>query len=408
MSLITYKFRLYPNNEQTTMINKTFGCVRFIYNKILADAKQTYEETGKSIFYQPTRYKKEFEWLKEVDSVALCYARLNLRTAYSNFFAKRSAEPTFKKKTDHNDSYQTLSASNAIRIINDRIRLPKIGIVKFIKHRNIEEGKIKTVTVSRKPSGRYYVSILVDSFEDKDYTLPKTGKSVGIDLGIHHFATLSDGTKIENPRMLERYLERLAILQQRVSSKEKGSNNREKARRKLAKMYEHIANYKKDFFDKLTYDLVKNHDKIVIEDLDVKSMLLDDSSNRKMQHNINRSIATVGFYNFRVMLDYKCKKYGKELIVANKYEATSQKCSCCGYKNTLVKDLKVRMWQCPECGAIHDRDVNAAKNLLSLVEDKVSLQGYVDPSANEIKESILPSEERKQIIEKHKNLGLSL
>lgn len=292
------------------------------------------------------------------------------------------------------DSYQTFNTNDCIRIEGNRIRLPKIGFVKFVKHRTIEEGKIKTVTVSRKPSGRYYVSILVDTFEDKNYFLPKTGSSVGIDLGIHHFATLSDGTKVENPRTLEKNLERLALLQQRISLKEKGSKNREKARKKLAKMYEHISNCKKDFLDKLTYNLVKNHDKIVIEDLEVKSMLLDDSSNRNMQHNINRSTATVGFYNFRVLLDYKCKKYGKELIVANKYEATSQKCSCCGYKNTLVKDLKVRMWQSPECGTIHDRDVNAAKNLLSLAEGNDLL--------------LLSNKEHKLTNEKNKNLGISL
>lgn len=361
---------------------------------MLADAKQTYEETGRSVFYNPTHYKKEFEWLKEVDSMAICHARTNLKTAYDNFFSKRSSEPTFKRKSDRNDSYQTFNTNDCIRIEENRIRLPKIGFVKFVKHRTIEEGKIKTVTVSRKPSGRYYVSILVDTFEDKNYFLPKTGSSVGIDLGIHHFATLSDGTKVENPRTLEKNLERLALLQQRISLKEKGSKNREKARKKLAKMYEHISNCKKDFLDKLTYNLVKNHDKIVIEDLEVKSMLLDDSSNRNMQHNINRSTATIGFYNFRVLLDYKCKKYGKELIVANKYEATSQKCSCCGYKNTLVKDLKVRMWQCPECGTIHDRDVNAAKNLLSLAEGNDLL--------------LLSNKEYKLTNEKNKNLGISL
>lgn len=363
--LKTYKFRLYPKNEeQIILLNKSFGCVRFIYNKMLNDAMNYYEENNKLKINTPASYKEEFPFLKEVDSLVLCNARINLKRAYNNFFSKQNDFPTLKKKSNHYDSFTTNNVKGNVRIEGNYIRLPKIGKIKVRFHRTVE-GKIKSVTVTRKPSGRYFISILVET--DNHYEeLPKTGKKVGIDLGLkENFATLSDGLTFSNEKLLSKNLDRLALLEQRLSNKQKGSKNREKARIKVAKLSEKISNQRDNYLEQLTSFVVKNYDVIVIEDLSVLDMKSEDKAKRK-RSNINRITFSSGLRKFRDILVHKCNKFGKTLIIADKYYASSQVCSNCGSKNPEVKNLDVRKWICPVCNTKHDRDINAAINLLKL------------------------------------------
>ena len=361
--LNSYKFRIYPNNEQIILLNKTFGCVRFIYNKILGKCILSYEETGRTEWTTPAMYKTEFPWLKEVDSLALCNAQLNVKVAYKNFFSGMNDRPVFKSKKNHNDSYTTNNVNESIRIFErNKIRLPKIGNMKIKIHREVI-GKIKSVTISRKPSGKYYISILTE-YDDIDLSLPKTNQNVGIDLGIHTFATLSNGMKFENLRLIENNLDKLIKLQQNLSRKQRDSKNRAKARIKLAKLYERINNQKQDYLHKLSKMIVTNYDKIAIENLDISSMIVDNLDSRIAEHNINRSLLSMNFREFRTMLEYKCKKYGKELIIVDRYFPSSQKCSHCGEINSEIRNLNIREWTCPHCNTTHDRDINAARNLL--------------------------------------------
>ena len=357
----SYKFRIYPTPDQAQLFAKTFGCCRFMWNKMLSDKIEYYKETKQMLKNTPAQYKSEFEWLKEVDSLALANVQLDLQVAYDRFFKGISNFPKFKKKL-YAQSYTTNNCKNSVRIENKKIRLPKLGWVKIKQHRPIN-GLIKRVTVSQNSSGNYFVSLLV---EEEQVLYLKTGSKIGIDLGISNLAILSNGEKVPNLKILNTYQKRLAKEQQVLSrrseqAKKDGklpseAKNYQKQRKKVAKIHQKIQNVRKDYLNKLTHDLVKNHDIIVIEDLATSNLM----KNRKL----SRAISDVSWYEFKRQLQYKCDWYGKTLVIISRWFPSSQICSTCK-ANTGKKALDIRNWTCPSCHSEHDRDINAAKNILN-------------------------------------------
>lgn len=348
-----YKYRLYPNKEQQEYFAKCFGCVRFIYNRMLSDKIEYYKETKQKLNNTPAQYKKEFSWLKEVDSLALANAQMNLQSAYNNFFKRpETGFPKFKSKKSHYYSYKTNNQNGSITISDRYIKLPKIGLVKVKKHRDFE-GVIKSVKVSQDQSGKYYVSVLVNCEEEK---LPKSNNKLGIDLGIKEFAITSDGDMIENPKYFRKSEKKLRKLQKDLSRRQKGSKNREKCRIKVARQHEKIANQRKDFLHKLSKRIICENQTVVLESLKVKNMM----SNRKL----SKSIADVSWSEFVRQLEYKADWYGREIIKIDTWYPSSQICSNCGHKDGK-KALSIREWTCPICGTYYERDINAAINILN-------------------------------------------
>ena len=367
--LKAYKFRIYPTEEQEIFFAKTFGCVRKVYNLMLNDRKKAYEEvkndpSKKMTFPTPAKYKKEFPFLKEVDSLALANAQLHLDKAYKNFFRDKSVGfPRFKSKKNPVQSYTTNNQKGTIALIDSKfIKVPKLkSLVKIKLHRQ-PKGMIKSATISRHSSGKYYISLLC---KEEISELPKTNSAIGIDLGITDFAILSDGQKIDNHKFTSKMEKKLKREQRKLSrrallAKKKGiplseAKNYQKQKRKVARLHEKVMNQRTDFLNKLSTEIIKNHDIICIEDLNVKGMLRN--------HKLARSISDVSWSSFVAKLQYKADWYGREIVKVDTWFPSSQICSECGHKDGK-KSLDILEWTCPICHTHHDRDINASINIL--------------------------------------------
>lgn len=351
-----FKFRVYPTREQEILLNKTFGCVRYIYNHFLALRKASYNYDKITLnFYDNsadlTELKKHIPWLKEVDSVALQQSLRDLDRAYKNFFKRKIGFPRFKSKKVHRYSYRT----HSVRLSDDCkcVKLPKLGSVKLAGYSSIE-GRILNATLSKTSSGKHFISFSVTDISDK--YLERTNKNVGIDLGIKDLIITSDGKKYENHKYLSKSLARLRRFSKLHSRKARGSKNKEKARIRLARYYEKVTNQRKDILNKISTELVKAYDIICVENLNISNMVKN--------HNLARNINDASWGEFVRQLEYKCEWYGKKLVKVNTFFPSSQLCSSCGSKFSKVKDLSVRNWVCPNCKTLHDRDINASINIL--------------------------------------------
>jgi len=348
-----YKYRIYPTSEQETLLAKSFGCARWFWNYALNLCQETYKNTGKGLtrgYIQGLlpALKKEYEWLSEPYSQCLQVVALNLSTAYKNFFDKRAMLPKFKSKHGR----QSISYPQNVKFDGDKINLPKIGLVHCQRHRDFE-GAIKTVTVSRNPDGKHFVSVLVDDGKANPELVP-VDKAIGIDVGLTHFAITSDGSKFDNPRFFIKHQRNLKRKQQRLSKKKKGSQNRKKARLAVAKVHSKIVRCREDFLHKLSRKIVNENQVIAVENLNIKGMVKN--------HNLAKAISDVGWGMFCTMLKYKAESEGRQYIEIDRWFPSSKTCHVCLNRVDNLS-LDVRAWTCKHCGTHHDRDVNAAINI---------------------------------------------
>lgn len=350
------EIRLYPNKEQRIFFAKTFGCARFVYNQCLRLKHDLYEETYMSYDPKLKSFKEEWPWLKEADSQALCQSYMDMNKAFINFFKGRSKYPVLKKKTDK-QSYRNANCIKDINKLIDRntIILPKIGAVKCrygstLQHENIK--KIYNVTIKKSKTGKYYCSICCDVEINE---LPHTGEAVGIDVGIKSAVVLSNGTEIKNPHFSKKSERKIKILQRRQSKKIKGSNNREKARLKLAVAHEKLGNRRKNFLHQLSHYIVSNYDTICMENLNVKGMMKN--------HNLATALADIALGSLTRMIIYKAQWYGRTVVKVGRFFPSSKICNHCHNRYSELK-LNEREWVCPSCGTHIERDPNASKNIL--------------------------------------------
>ena len=363
-----YKFKLEPTHEQAVLINKTLGCCRWVYNNALERKSKAYDRRKQNLSAtflknQLPKLKKAKPWLAEVDSTALQQSIMHLDAAFDNFFAKRADYPNYKSKHNEVHSYKTVSTS--LRVEDDKhVFLPLVGVVRCRMHRQ-PKGIIKSATITRH-AGNYYISLLCEV--DEPEKLPVNANMVGLDLGIKAFAVDSNGLVYENPKYLKKSLDKLKLEQQKLSKMTKGSNNYYKQKKKIAKLHLHIANQRLDHAHKLSTKLIRENQIISIEDLDIKSMLKKEDATTKTRstndNNKARAILDAGWGQFIRLLEYKAQWYGRQVIKIGRYVPSSQMCSHCKSINPAVKDLSVRSWVCPNCNTAHNRDYNAAINIL--------------------------------------------
>jgi putative transposase len=370
MTLKAFKYRLYPNNEQKTLLNKHFGCSRFVYNWGLETKTKIYKETQKSVscvdlLNDLVKLKEKNEWLYEVNSQCLQMALRNLDNAYTCFFRERKGFPNFKNK--HGLQSFQCPQKNKVDFEAGTISIIKVKNIKAKLHRKFN-GKIKNVTISRTPTGKYFASVLVETLDVvKAKEKPSRKKAIGIDLGLKHFITLSTGEKVDNPKHLQKSLDKLALFSRRVNRKtNKESNRRLKAKKKLARLHERVKNQLDDFLHKLSTRLVRENQSICLEDLNIKEMMKN--------HCLTRSISSASWNKFVNMLQYKSEWYGSNIIQIGRFDLSSKLCSCGVINHDL--QLKDRSWTCKECGKLHDRDVLAANNIKDFAFHKQNLIQY--------------------------------
>jgi putative transposase len=353
--LKSYKYKIIPDEDQKVLLNKHFGSIRFIYNHFLNERKQEYETNKQTINYYDNcksltelKRQEEYSWLNEINSQSLQTSLKGLDDAYNGFFKKRTKFPRFKSKHSKN----SFKVPQSVKILNGKLRIPKFkNPIDIILHRTFS-GTIKQCTISKTPTNEYFVSILVETEHKK---LEKTGNSIGIDLGLKDFVITSDGYKYKNNRYTKTYQTKLKKAQQHLSRKKKGSNKYKEQKLKVAKLHKKIANSRLDNLHKVSTELIKKYDTIILEDLNIKGMIKN--------HKLSKHIADVSWSKFITLLTYKAEWNDKQIVKIDRFFPSSKTCNCCGYINQNLK-LDVREWTCPSCHTKLDRDLNASKNIL--------------------------------------------
>ncbi len=384
-----YKYRAYPSEVQQQWLGREFGAVRFVYNHFLTVRRNHYKATGTGLSYSATaalltqlKQDAQYAWLKLSNAQTLQQALVNLDNAFVNFFEKRGGYPQFKSKRGR----QSFRVPQWFRVEGDTVILPKLKTpLRFKQHRRLR-GMVKSVTISQETSGKYYVSFLVEEIIQRPQPVEN---EMGIDLGLHSFLVTSQGEKVAHPKLLNQSRKKLRRLKRRHSRTKKGSVNREKARLKLARQEERVAHQRRDFLHRLSYHLMDENQAVSVETLAVKHMVKN--------HKLARSIADSGWSEFIRQLEYKAQWKGRELYKIDRWLPSTQLCSDCGYQNTALT-LKDREWMCPACGTKHDRDMNAAKNILNAGKRTAGRAGTADGGntvGNAFGEHVRPAKRRR-------------